>query len=168
MQVDLSKNSPRKKKLRQIKTLQQQKRRQKVKIKGLNSMIKTLSKETFASTVHFYSPRDYLQLRKILQLPHPSSIREWTLTINCEPGFFTEVFSDFQKRSSNFQRLHRMLPTIHGMAIKKRMIYDKINCKYAGFIDYGNLSVENEEEYASKALVFMLTGLKTYWKCPIF
>ena len=46
----------------------------------------------------------------ILQLPHPSSIREWTLTINCEPGFFTEVFSDLQKKSSNFQRLHRMLP----------------------------------------------------------
>ena len=43
VQVDLSKNSPRKRKLRQkIKTLQQQKRRQKVKIDGLNSIIKTL------------------------------------------------------------------------------------------------------------------------------
>ena len=40
MQADLSKNSPRKRKL---KTLQQQKRRQKVKINGLNSIIKTLS-----------------------------------------------------------------------------------------------------------------------------
>ena len=56
---------------------------------------------------------------------------------------------------------------IDGMAIRKQMIYDKINCKYAGFIDYGNLSVENGEEYASEALVFMLTGLKTYWKCPV-
>ena len=117
VQVDLSKNSPRKIKLRRkIKTLQQQKRRLKVKIDGLNSIIKTLknrkflSKETseslleqfsgtsktpteneiknnklkrrtysdelkrFATTVHFYSPRAYLYLRKILQLPHPSSI----------------------------------------------------------------------------------------------
>ena len=56
---------------------------------------------------------------------------------------------------------------IDGMAIRKQMIYDKINCKYAGFIDYGNLSVENGEEYVSEALVFMLTGLKTYWKCPV-
>ena len=50
---------------------------------------------------------------------------------------------------------------IDGMAIRKQM-------SYAGFIDYGNLYVENGEEHASKALVFMLTGLKTYWKCPIF
>ena len=47
------------------------------------------------------------------------------------------------------------------------MIYDKITCKYAGFIDYRNLSVENGEEYASEVLVFMLTGLKTYWRCPV-
>ena len=53
------------------------------------------------------------------------------------------------------------------MAIRKQMIYDKVNCKYAGFTDYGNLSVENGEEYASEALVFMLTGLKTYWKWPV-
>ena len=114
MQVDLSKNSPRKKKLRQkIKTLQQQKTRQKVKIYGINSLIKTLknrkylSKETsesflvqfsgtsktfieneiknnklkritysdelktFASIVHFYSPKAYLYLREILQLLQP-------------------------------------------------------------------------------------------------
>ena len=56
---------------------------------------------------------------------------------------------------------------IDGMAIRKQMIYDKINCKSAGFTDHENLSVENGEEYASEALVFMLTGLKTYWKCPV-
>ena len=56
---------------------------------------------------------------------------------------------------------------IGGMAIRKQIIYDKIICKYARFIDYGNLSVENGEEYASGALVFMLAGLKTYWECPV-
>ena len=56
---------------------------------------------------------------------------------------------------------------IDGMAIKKQIIYGKINCKYAGNIDYGNLSVENGEDYASEALVFMLTGLKIYWKFPV-
>ena len=29
------------------------------------------------------------------------------------------------------------------------------------------LSVENGEDYASEALVFMLTGLKIYWKFPV-
>ena len=56
---------------------------------------------------------------------------------------------------------------IDGMAIKKQIIYGKIYCKYAGNIDYGNLSVENGEDYASEALVFMLTGLKSYWKCLV-
>ena len=114
MQVDLCKSSPRKRKVsRKTKTLQQQKRRQKVKIDSIIKTLKNrkfLSKETseslleqfsgksktlieneiknsklkrrtysdelktFASTVHFYSPRAYLYLRKILQLPHPSSI----------------------------------------------------------------------------------------------
>ena len=51
VQVDLSKNNPRKRKLRRkIKTLQQQKRRQKVKIDGLNSIIKTLKNRKFLST----------------------------------------------------------------------------------------------------------------------
>ena len=142
VQVDLSKNSPRKRKLRRkIKTLQQQKRRQKVKIDGLNSISKTLKNRKFlskkpseslleqisgtsktlieneiknnklkrrtysdelnkfASTVHFYSPRAYLYLRKILQLPHPSSVREWISTINCEPVFFLQkFFQTFKKK----------------------------------------------------------------------
>ena len=50
---------------------------------------------------------------------------------------------------------------IDEMAIRKQMIYGTIICKYTGFIDYGNLFVENGEEYASEALVFMLKGLKT-------
>ena len=57
---------------------------------------------------------------------------------------------------------------IDEMVISKQIIYDKLNCKYVGFVEYGNLSVENGEEYASEALVLMLTGLKTYWKCLFF
>ena len=45
--------------------------------------------------------------------------------------------------------------------------FHKINSKYAEFIDYGNLPVENREEYASESLAFMLTGLRTYCKCPV-
>ena len=70
VQVDLSKNSPRKRKLRRkIKTLQQQKRRQKVKIDGLNSIIKTLknrkflSKETSESLLEQFSGTSKLLLK---------------------------------------------------------------------------------------------------------
>ena len=46
------------------------------------------------------------------------------------------------------------------------MIHNKIDYKDAGFIDYGSLSVEKEDECASEALAFMLTRLKTFWKGP--
>ena len=50
VQADLSKNSPRKRKLRRkIKTIQHQKRRQKVKIGRINSIIKTLKNRKFLS-----------------------------------------------------------------------------------------------------------------------
>ena len=56
VQVDLSKNSPRKRKIRRkIKNLEQQKRRQKVKIDGLNSIIKTLKNRKFLSKETFES-----------------------------------------------------------------------------------------------------------------
>ena len=54
----------------------------------------------FASTVHFYSPRAYLYLRKILQLPHPSSIREWTSTqqLIVSLVFLQKFFQTFKKQ----------------------------------------------------------------------
>ena len=57
-----------------------------------------MSLKKIASTVHFYSPRAYLYLRKNLQLPHASSIREWTSTINCKPVFLQKFFQTFKKK----------------------------------------------------------------------
>ena len=79
----------------------------------------------FASTVHFYAPKTYLYLRKILQLPHPSSVREWTSTINCEP-FLQKYFQTFKKKLK-LSKIIQTVALIDGMAIRKQMIYDKIN-----------------------------------------
>ena len=46
----------------------------------------------FALTLHFYSPRAYEYVRKVFRLPHSRSIRAWTSSIRCEPGFFDDVF----------------------------------------------------------------------------
>ena len=140
VQVDLSKNSPRKRKLRRsIKTLQQQKRRQKNKIDGLNSIIKTLknrkflSKETseslleqfsgtsktlneneiknnklkrraysdelkkFASTVHFYSPRAYLYLRKIFNYHIPLQFENGPQQLIVSLAFLQKFFQTFKR-----------------------------------------------------------------------
>ncbi len=56
---------------------------------------------------------------------------------------------------------------IGAMAIRKQVIYDKSNAKFPGFIDYGGVIPEHSENQASEALVFLLVGLRSHWKCPI-
>ena len=43
----------------------------------------------------------------------------------------------------------------------------KKNSKFTGFVDYGSIVAEDIETPASEALLFMLVGLKSHWKCPI-
>ena len=50
----------------------------------------------FALTLHFYSPRAYEYLRSIFTLSHPSSLANWTSSVNCEVGFFTDIFKKLQ------------------------------------------------------------------------
>ena len=45
----------------------------------------------FAMTLHYYSPKPYEFVRKILKLPHSSSIRTWAANVNCQPGYLTNV-----------------------------------------------------------------------------
>ena len=47
----------------------------------------------FALTLHFYSPKAYKYVRSIMPLPHPSLIRKWACSLNCEPGFLSESFN---------------------------------------------------------------------------
>ena len=40
----------------------------------------------FSISLHFYSQKAYMFLRKYLSLPHPSTICAWPAGIECEPG----------------------------------------------------------------------------------
>ena len=106
-------------------------------------------------------------MRKVFYLPHQSSIKQWTSSINCEPGFLSEVFQDLQKQIEKNSDISDCALLIDGMAIRKQVLYDSLKSKYAGFVDYGGLVPESTETIASEALVFMLVGLKAHWKCPI-
>ena len=50
----------------------------------------------FAMTLHFYSPRAYELVRTVFTLPHASSIANWTSSVDCEIGFFIDVFKELQ------------------------------------------------------------------------
>ena len=53
------------------------------------------------------------------------------------------------------------------MSIRKQTIWDAKNDKYTGFINYGPITPEHPDTLASEALVFLLVGTRSHWKCPI-
>lgn len=55
----------------------------------------------FATTLHFYSPRAYNYVRKTFNfcLPDVSTIRKWTSSIDCMPGFSQFCFNTLKGKA---------------------------------------------------------------------
>ena len=122
----------------------------------------------FALTLHFYFPRAYEFVRTIFALPCPSSLSNWTSSVNCEPGFFRDVFAHLQQKAFEDNSYKDCALIVDGMYIKSGVIYNRSTEKYDGFSDYGeDLIAFNPDEIATEAVVFMLVGLKGHWKCPV-
>ena len=121
----------------------------------------------FAITLYFYSPRASNFVRGLLSLPHPSMIRKWSASINCELGFISEAFHSLAKIIESSPEKKDCALMLDGMAIRKQVMYDPKKDQYFGFINYIGAVVEPSEELASEALAFLLVGLRGHWKCPI-
>ena len=103
--------------------------------------------------------------RKIFSLPAPSSLRNWLLSVNAEPGFFKEVF-EAMKMFPNLDKDCTLM--VDGMSIRKQLIWDTKSKSYLGFCDYGNdINLEPKKTEAKEALVMMVVGLRRRWKWPI-
>ncbi|KAL4136305.1 hypothetical protein QTP88_007853 [Uroleucon formosanum] len=121
----------------------------------------SLEIKQFALTLHYYSPKAYAYCR----LPNISAIRNWTSSVNAEPGFLTEVFDALKTLSPADKHCNLILDA---MAIRKQIVWDKKNSKYVGFSDYGNeLDLEGTNTPATEVLVFMLVSLNGKWKVPV-
>jgi hypothetical protein len=122
----------------------------------------------FAMTLHFYSPRGYEFVRTILSLPAASSIANWTSTVDCDPGFFLDVFQHLKVKAETDTKYRDCALIFDGMHIKSGVVYNKTNGNYEGFVNYGSDIVPgNQDKVATEAYVFMLVGLQGHWKCPI-
>ena len=53
------------------------------------------------------------------------------------------------------------------MSIRKQILWDANQNKYVGFVSYGEVPAENPDILASEAVVFLLVGTRSHWKCPI-
>ena len=88
-------------------------------------------------------------LHKVFFLPHQSSIRNWTSSTNCEPGFLSEPLADFQRQSEENVNMSECTQILDGMSINKQIFYCQRLEKYVGFTDYGNLVLEGAEKPAT-------------------
>ena len=73
----------------------------------------------FALTLHYYSPRAYDFVRQVLLLPHPSCIRSWAASVDCEPGFLCDVISFLGNAAQNNAVLSDVVLIVDAMAIRK-------------------------------------------------
>ena len=132
--------------------------------KGKNSRYSDSIKQ-FAVSLHFYSPRAYEYVRKSLHLPCSATIRAWAAAIQCEPGFLTDVIEHLQNTLKDDEKDCILL--VDEMAIKKEVIWDVKNKKFAGHTDYGPILAEEPDSIATNALVVMAVGLKRPWFHPV-
>ncbi len=128
----------------------------------------------FALTVHFYSPKAFKYLRTIFNLPHPRSIRVWTSSVKCDPGFFEDVFLHLRKMISDDPINAECALIFDGMAIRKETVNNLSTGNMDGFVDLGQgiAGFEDEDDddddtIASEALIFLFSALRSSWKYVI-
>lgn len=120
-----------------------------------------------ALTVQFYSTRTYEYFRTVFKLPAPSSLSNWMSSVNFELGFDNAIFDELKARAVNDAKFRNTALMMDSMHIKARTIYNEHSGKFDGFVDYGGISVESDDNLATEAFVFLLVGLQSYWKYPV-
>ena len=121
----------------------------------------------FALTLNFYSQKAYNYIRGIFVLPHPSSIRQWTSSVNCKPGFLTEVINYLGQQAKNDPYFGDCCLIFDSMALRKETPYNHATKQYEGNVDLGGgISTEHPDTLASEALVPLVGGLSGAWKYP--
>ena len=81
----------------------------------------------FVLTLNFYSPKAYEYVRSVFKtLPHPSSMANWTSTINCEPGFFEHVFREIKSKTENKKHERDVTLVCDAMGICSDVTYNML------------------------------------------
>ena len=121
----------------------------------------------FAMTLHYYAPKVYDFVRKVLALPYPASIIGWAASVDCEPGYLTNVIKLLGEIVKKKGWMSEVVLMVDAMTLHKGTVWDPKSRCYIGTVDYGTAIPENEDELATKALVFMVVGMTGHWKHPI-
>ena len=121
----------------------------------------------FALTLHYYSPKAYDFVHKMFALPHPSSIRTWAASIDCEPGYLSNVINAIGSIVEKKPYMSEVVLIVDAMALHKGTFWDQKTKQYVGTVNYGTAIPEPPEDLATEALVFMISSLTGHFKHPI-
>ena len=127
----------------------------------------SLETEQFAVTLHYYSPKAYDFVCKVLALPHPSSIHSWAASVNCESGFLCDIIKLLGGMVQNKSSASDVVLIVDAMSLHKSTWWDPKERCYVGTVDYGTGLPEAEDEMATEVLVFMISSISGHWKHPI-
>ena len=112
----------------------------------------------FPLTLYYYTPKAYQYVRSIIPLPNPSLIREWSSSVDCEPGFLNEALNSLEAEVKNSPTKDCSV-IIDAMAIPKQTVVDpKGKEQYVGFVNDGLVTPEDPDTLAAETLVFLLVG----------
>ena len=89
-----------------------------------NAMLYTNELKSFAVTLHYYSPKAYDFIRKILALPDPANIRAWGSSVQCEPGFLTEIMHLVGENATKQPNMKDIALIVDGMALRKGIVWN--------------------------------------------
>lgn len=121
----------------------------------------------FALTMYFYSPKAYRYIRNLFHLPHPSQIKKWVSSVNCNPGFLMEVFDFLKKFTTENESIKNCALVIDSMSIRKQIVWNNVSGEYIGYVNYGGIIDVDFQGIATEALVFQIVSLNGHFKCPV-
>ena len=119
----------------------------------------------FAISLHFYSPKAYMFLRKYLSLPHPSTIHAWSAGMKCEPGLPKKPLPYIADLGKDGQMDFTLIND--EMGIKKETKWDPKHQNFVGTVDYGNIKAEDPDNIATNAFVIMIGSFKKPLSIPL-
>ncbi|CAG4958764.1 unnamed protein product [Colias eurytheme] len=126
----------------------------------------SLNQKIQALIIYKKSPACYRLLRRMFALPSQTVLNQLLNKIPLKPGINKHIFTSLEKMSQKQDSEDNLcILSFDEMSIRKHLFYNEKLDEIQGFQDHGNHG--RSQDIASKALVFMLSGLRKKWKQPI-
>ena len=121
-----------------------------------------------AISLYYQSPKAYKYINeKWFFLPHQRTVNRWLQGMTFQPGFNNDIFDLMKERVSKMSRSERVCSLLlDEVSLKEGLTYNETDDLIVGLEDFAFLG--RTKEVANQALVFMVRGIASNWKQPLF